>query len=114
MDAYLGNWHDQNIMYLMCLIMRRIIAFLLELLFGLVSIAFQFLRITMVCLTSNSCPTSQATQHLKAGFECGFTCAKSLQCLRPVVFKPRHEKTGFLHICENKDADQLHGIKPRS
>ena len=23
--------------------------------------------------------------------------------------EPRHEKTGFLHICENKDADQLRG-----
>ena len=23
--------------------------------------------------------------------------------------EPRREKTGFLHICENKDADQLRG-----
>ena len=23
--------------------------------------------------------------------------------------EPRHEKNGFLHICENKDADQLRG-----
>ena len=27
----------------------------------------------------------------------------------PVSNEPRHEKTGFLHICENKDADQLRG-----
>ena len=26
-----------------------------------------------------------------------------------ILFEPRHEKTGFLHICKNKDADQLHG-----
>ena len=25
------------------------------------------------------------------------------------LYEPRCEKTGFLHICENKDADQLHG-----
>ena len=25
------------------------------------------------------------------------------------INEPRHEKTGFLHICENKDADQLSG-----
>ena len=25
------------------------------------------------------------------------------------AYEPRHEKTGFLHICENKDADQLRG-----
>ena len=24
-------------------------------------------------------------------------------------FEPRNEKTGFLHICENKEADQLRG-----
>ena len=24
-------------------------------------------------------------------------------------YESRHEKTGFLHICENKDADQLRG-----
>ena len=24
-------------------------------------------------------------------------------------YKPRHKKTGFLHICKNKDADQLRG-----
>ena len=23
------------------------------------------------------------------------------------IFEPRCEKTGFLHICENKDVDQL-------
>ena len=23
------------------------------------------------------------------------------------IFGPRHEKTGFSHICENKDADQI-------
>ena len=23
-------------------------------------------------------------------------------------YKPSHKKTGFLHLCENKDADQLH------
>ena len=28
-------------------------------------------------------------------------------------FEPRRKKTGFLHICENKDADQLRGF-PRS
>ena len=26
-----------------------------------------------------------------------------------IFFNPRYEKTGFLHICENKDADQLRG-----
>ena len=26
-----------------------------------------------------------------------------------VSYEPRYEKTGFLHICENKDADQLRG-----
>ena len=26
-----------------------------------------------------------------------------------LVIEPRYEKTGFLHICENKDADQLRG-----
>ena len=25
------------------------------------------------------------------------------------IYEPRCEKTGFLHICENKDADQLRG-----
>ena len=25
------------------------------------------------------------------------------------IYEPRHEKTGFLHIGENKDADQLRG-----
>ena len=25
------------------------------------------------------------------------------------TFEPRHQKTNVLHICENKDADQLHG-----
>ena len=25
------------------------------------------------------------------------------------LYEPRYEKTGFLHICENKDADQLRG-----
>ena len=29
------------------------------------------------------------------------------KCLR--TYEPCREKTGFLHICENKDADQLHG-----
>ena len=24
-------------------------------------------------------------------------------------YEPRHEKTGFMHICENKEADQVHG-----
>ena len=26
-----------------------------------------------------------------------------------LMFEPCREKTGFLHICENKDADQLRG-----
>ena len=26
-----------------------------------------------------------------------------------LIYEPRHEKTGFLHICENKGADQLRG-----
>ena len=25
------------------------------------------------------------------------------------LFEPRHAKTGLLHICENKDADQFRG-----
>ena len=32
-------------------------------------------------------------------------------CIRiaSTTYEPRREKTGFLHICENKDADQLRG-----
>ena len=29
--------------------------------------------------------------------------------IRLSTYEPRSEKTGFLHICENKEADQLRG-----
>ena len=32
--------------------------------------------------------------------------AQSKRGLIQELFEPRYEKTGFLHICDNKDADQ--------
>ena len=29
--------------------------------------------------------------------------------MSPLIREPRREKTGFLHICENKEADLLRG-----
>ena len=39
------------------------------------------------------------------------TNTRQLQCSEKQAsrYEPRHEETGFLHICENKDADQLRG-----
>ena len=36
-------------------------------------------------------------------------CLKFLISKLEVLNEPCHEKTSFLHICENKDADQLRG-----
>ena len=44
----------------------------------------------------------------------GIRCAIRISCIfhmevrTHLTYEPRHEKTGFC-ICENKDADQLHG-----
>ena len=38
-----------------------------------------------------------------------FSRSGSISMIMIIKFEPRHEKINALHICENKDADQLRG-----
>ena len=56
-----------------------------------------------------SSPSSTSIIHVKSDGSGVTELMYKLTKTSLVAYEPRCEKTGFLHICENKDADQLRG-----